>query len=158
MKKGFTLIEVLVVVVIVGVLASLALPTYRKSMEKARGTEAMNMVKAVNDAVYAYAAERNKCPESFNKILVKVPGVRNNDLKITGKYFVYHLNAATNAPIPGTSCGGLLAERIGGTYKIWNPYADTTGNQRRTLACTASTSTGIEMCKAMGIYVTTSPN
>ena len=65
MKKGFTLVEVLVVVLIIGILTSVALPNYKRSIEKTRATEAMNTIKSANDAVYAYAAERNKCPEIF---------------------------------------------------------------------------------------------
>ena len=36
MKKGFTLIELMVTVLIVGILASVALPQYRKAIERAR--------------------------------------------------------------------------------------------------------------------------
>lgn len=160
LRGGFTLIELLVVVLIIGVLTSIALPNYTRSVEKARATEAMNIIKSVNDAVYAYAAERNACPASFDKVLVGIPGTKTSDTVITGKYFKYTLNAATNAVIPGTACGGVVAERTeGDVYRIWNPYAVIDAStKKRTLACTSSTARGQGICKTLGIYTASTPN
>lgn len=157
-RSGFTLLELLVTVLILGILSSIALPNYNKSVEKARATEAMNMIKSANDAVYAYAAERNKCPASFEKILVSIPGAKTSQTLITGKFFEYRLNAATSSPIPGTSCGGVVAKRISGDiYCIWNPYHASSGG-KRTLACTSSGVRGQNICKSMGIYTTSKPS
>ncbi len=51
MKTGFTLIEVLVVVLIIGVLASLALPQYRRAVIKSHASEAFSLCRSVSSAI-----------------------------------------------------------------------------------------------------------
>ena len=46
-QKGFTLMELLVVVLILTVLVAIALPAYRKSVLKAHATESLNLLRAV---------------------------------------------------------------------------------------------------------------
>jgi prepilin-type N-terminal cleavage/methylation domain-containing protein len=47
MAKGFTLIEIIIVIVIIGVLATLAMPRITGQIEVARGAEAINMFGAI---------------------------------------------------------------------------------------------------------------
>ncbi|MDR0953738.1 MAG: prepilin-type N-terminal cleavage/methylation domain-containing protein, partial [Elusimicrobiota bacterium] len=65
-KWGFTLIEMLVVSVIIGVIASIAYPMYTKSITKARAAEAINLLEMVRKKQLGYFARRATYYQDFN--------------------------------------------------------------------------------------------
>lgn len=53
-KKGFTLLELLVVVLIIGILSAIAIPQYKKAVEKTRLTEAFTAASSLQKAMDMY--------------------------------------------------------------------------------------------------------
>ncbi len=53
-RDGFTLLELMIVVVIVGILSSVALPAYTKTIERSRQAEALTVLGMVRRAEYRY--------------------------------------------------------------------------------------------------------
>lgn len=55
-KKGFTLVELLMVVIIIGILVTLAVPNYYRSVERAKGGKAKAAMDAMRKANLQYRA------------------------------------------------------------------------------------------------------
>ena len=85
-KRGFTLIELMVVVIIVGILAAVAVPLYRTNVRKAKATEGAALLGAVRTAERVYYAEHNEYTSDKSVLGVNTEG---------NKYFTdYTINSA----------------------------------------------------------------
>ena len=110
MRKGFTLVEVLIVVIIIGILASIAVPQYMTSIEKARSGEAAVNIGSVRTSVDRYWYQNASITSNFAYLDVDNP----ND--ITNKLYTYTLtddgtDASTRAytiTATRTSAGGTV--------------------------------------------------
>jgi prepilin-type N-terminal cleavage/methylation domain-containing protein len=58
-SKGFTLIELMIVVVIIGILAALAIPRFMRSTTKSKQSEAKQLLKQIYTMQRAYRQEYN---------------------------------------------------------------------------------------------------
>ncbi|MFA6384471.1 MAG: prepilin-type N-terminal cleavage/methylation domain-containing protein [Candidatus Omnitrophota bacterium] len=59
MKKGFTLIELMIVIIIIGVLATVGIVQYQAAVEKSRGAEARSVIGALRSSCAAIWMEFN---------------------------------------------------------------------------------------------------
>ena len=65
---GFTLIEVMIVIAIVGILSSIGVPNYIKFREKARIAVAITEIKFIEKEITDYGVENGRLPEDLSEI------------------------------------------------------------------------------------------
>lgn len=63
-QKGFTLIELMIVVAIIGILAAIAIPAYQDYTQRAQVGEAMTLVSAAKTAIAEFAQTNGSYPDA----------------------------------------------------------------------------------------------
>ena len=77
-QKGFTLIELMIVVAIIGILAAIAIPAYQNYTVRAQVTEGLNLADGWKTAIAEYYANKGLWPA----LVTDLPGA----VASTGKY------------------------------------------------------------------------
>ncbi|EMS2630360.1 pilin, partial [Neisseria gonorrhoeae] len=81
LQKGFTLIELMIVIAIVGILAAVALPAYQDYTARAQVSEAILLAEGQKSAVTEYYLNNGKWPKDNDSA-----GVASSPTDIKGKY------------------------------------------------------------------------
>lgn len=93
--KGFTLIELIIVVVLIGILISLAVPNYLGKAERARDKEAQTALKLILAAEKVYALKHNNvyyvCENGFS-CTAELNQELNIDLPVNNSNWAYGAN------------------------------------------------------------------
>ena len=68
LAPGFTLIELVTVVAIIGVLSAIAMPLYAEYIEKAKIVRAVSEITTISKSITAYNLDNSKYPQSLNEV------------------------------------------------------------------------------------------
>jgi general secretion pathway protein G len=69
MKKGFTLIEVLIVVTMIGILAAILIPQYKYSVLRAKEAVLKENLFQLRDAINKYCLDKKKYPSGLEDLV-----------------------------------------------------------------------------------------
>jgi type IV pilus assembly protein PilA len=117
-EKGFTLVELLVVIIIIGILAAIALPNFLSQGAKAKQTEAKQNIGLVNRIQTAYRSENSSFATTFDTLAT---GTLSGSTTYQSKSYTYTLSAGqdTSQVTVGTQ-DSALKRYHGGTVRFVN--------------------------------------
>ncbi|HFA4895740.1 TPA: pilin, partial [Neisseria gonorrhoeae] len=117
LQKGFTLIELMIVIAIVGILAAVALPAYQDYTARAQVSEAILLAEGQKSAVAGYYLNNGKWPKDNGNA-----GVASSD-KIKGKY-VQKVEVAKGVVTAQMASTGVNKEIQGKRLSLWAKRQD----------------------------------
>jgi type IV pilus assembly protein PilE len=123
-QRGFTLVEMLIVVVLIGVLASIAYPAYTEQVRKSRRAEAQAVLMEASQFMERFLTENNRYDQNLLGVAVVLPvGLRTSPRSGgTATYNVslqavaqqsYTLQAVPAAAQTGDRCGTMTITNTG---------------------------------------------
>ncbi|GJL52512.1 type IV pilin protein [Candidatus Nitrospira salsa] len=120
-KRGFSLTELMIVVAIIGILATIAIPKFMTYQAKAKQTEAKNNLVAIHTGEIAYFAENNGYIDDFNAIGFAVSG--------SSQRYYYEIGKSSLGTLPPGCTASTLDQATANSFvavAIGNIDGDTT--------------------------------
>ena len=165
-KKGFTLLELLVVVLIIGILAAIALPQYKLAVEKSKLSKYLYIGQSIRNAQERFYMANGEYSASLSALDIDIESLcesragsnnifyncmdksiqMDNDASFIGRLKIKYCSSLTNTTQSSyRECENARDLII---YFYYANYSNTS-NQNK-ITCTGETDKGRRLCKALG--------
>ncbi len=126
-ESGFTLIELMIVMAIIGVLAVVAIPSYVGAVRQAREAVLKEDLHVLRDAIDSYTADKQKAPQSLEDLVTDGylrsipvdPMTRTAETWVTDSSDALHSLDQTDPGIDNVHSGSQEQGSDGQPYSSW---------------------------------------
>ena len=152
-KKAFTLLELLVVIIIIGILAAIALPQYQLSVDKADFAKMQEQAKAIVEAYKHYYLINGKTTKNFDDLYLEFPNAekykRTPYSCITLQDMFCCMSKGSEDSAGGVTCGQKDLSFIFNEQVFTYNWVE--APKRKCMALTESARAN-RLCKSIGTY------
>jgi type IV pilus assembly protein PilA len=145
-QKGFTLIELMIVIAIIGILASIAIPAYQNYTIRSQVTEGLSLADGWKTSISEYYAQNGSFPTCSTTASTGAAGCISVSGAVTGKYVgSIAIPAAKAGQIVITYSGSQANAKLNnGTFNVLSLSPGLDANFDVIWVCgTAATPTGV---------------
>jgi len=126
-ESGFTLIELIIVMTIIGILSSIAIPMYLKAIKRANEAVLKTDLQTMRTAIDSYTVDKEKAPQGLDdlvqagylKSIPVDPITKHNDTWITGQSDSLMDINETQGGIDDVHSGAQNLATDGTSYNTW---------------------------------------
>lgn len=123
-RHGFTLVEIMIVVAIIALLASIAVPGFLRARKRSQASRVINDLRLIDNAVDMYAIENNKSTGNTVNVVDWTKYMKTGtNLYLTGKDILsndYGVQTVDTIPKVSTTTFNALSDVAPSTF--WSPY------------------------------------
>jgi len=126
-EHGFTLLELMIVMVVIGILAAVAIPSYTNSIRNAKEAVLREDLHTIRSAIDSYTVDKQKAPQSLDdlvqsgylKVMPTDPFTNRSDTWMPVQEDTLMSLDQTQAGIDDVHSGAQMTAADGTSYNTW---------------------------------------